>query len=209
MKIIPSFTIKANDASLPGELMASIIKCTSHIDHHSTAEITFLCPTNEANDASNLITKIFAYNTEVTIEAGYDLINKTIFTGVVSAQGVIKNDLNNLFVIITCKGNKSVINNAIPYNSVVNFTYGENIMGLNLSTNKNSTAVLPADSLYETTGILKLQGTSRVDAGDTISLSNIGDSFNKRYLVTSTINQIADGDWITEAHLAFKESILA
>lgn len=208
MESIVSFTIKTNGKAIPDELMASVIRCNSHLLHHSTAEITFLCLPNEANDMSNLITKVFTFNTEVTIEVGYDTVNKSIFTGIVSAQSIIMNELDNLCIIITCKGKTPVIADASP-NAVLELTFGENIMGIDLSANKNSTAVLPADSLYETRGKVKFQGTSQVNAGNTISINNIGDSFNKTYLATGIVHQIAEGNWTTEAHLAFKESILA
>lgn len=209
MESIVSFTIKTNGKVIPDELMASVIRCNSHLLHHSTAEITFLCLPNEANDMSNLITKVFTFNTEVNIEVGYDIVNKSIFTGIVSAQNIIMNELNNLCIIVTCKDKAPVIADVTSPNEAFTLTFGENIMGIDLSANKNSTAVLPADSLYETTGKVKFQGTSQVNAGNTISINNIGDSFNKTYLATGIVHQIAEGNWTTEAYLAFKESILA
>ncbi|MES2382540.1 MAG: hypothetical protein V4538_15945 [Bacteroidota bacterium] len=204
-----SFTIKINGQVMPHDFMVYSIECASQFHHTSTAQITFLCVISPEDNMSTAITDVFKFSNEVIIEAGYDGHNQTIFKGVVSAQRIITNESNNLFLIITCKGKEPVIvTDTVSQNAALTLAYGDNILSIDLSAGKNSTSILPADSLYETTGAVKFQGTSVVEAGSEISVSNIGAPFNKTYLATGITHYIADGNWITEAHLTFKESIL-
>lgn len=205
-----TFTIQANGQVIPENIMVFSIECNSQLNNSSIAQITFTCPSDLTDNVSNSITQLFKLNTEVIIEAGYNNLNKVIFTGIVSKQKVTANATNSLFVIITCKSKEPIIiPDKTPKNVALTLTYGEDIMSLDFSTDKNSISSSQNENLYETKGLVKFQGSSLVEAGSFVSVTNIGDSFNKTYVATGITHNIIYGEWITEAYLAFKESILA
>lgn len=98
-----SYTVKVDGAAIPGQYQIQSIKVTQSINRISSASIVFLDGSAAEESFEISSSSNFVPGKTVSIEAGYNNLNKLIFKGLVTKQNVqVDNELGALLTI-ECK----------------------------------------------------------------------------------------------------------
>ncbi len=98
-----TFTIKSAGSAIPDTMDVQSIDVEKGINRISMANIVILAgsPATETFEASSSST--FVPGTKITIEAGYDSTNETIFTGIITKQSIRIHGAEGSVLVVECR----------------------------------------------------------------------------------------------------------
>lgn len=135
---------------------------------------------------------LFELGKRIEIKLGYDSVNKTCFIGEIFTKNIKSDRKLGPNLLLICRSTET----KVPHSStasVLTINNGENIENFSLTKQLNSDS-----SEY---GQLMIQGTSAVDSGDTITLTNFGNKFSGDVVTKSVSHYLDHGNWRTTISL--------
>jgi phage protein D len=127
----------------------------------------------------------------ISIAAGYGNNSDEIFSGKIYGIEEEITTTNQASVIIHCTGAKdsSQSPTGLP---VLGVTYGTDILEFNAKLTEAG----------KIAGTVNFQGSALAKTGDTIAMSNVGQTFSGKWLITRVMQHLSDGNWITTVGFA-------
>lgn len=98
-----TFTIKVDGKAIPDEVDVESIEIEKSVNRISSARISVLDGEVETQTFKISASKLFVPGNKISIEAGYDLVNKTIFEGIVTQQNIRVDNSVGSMLIVECR----------------------------------------------------------------------------------------------------------
>lgn len=185
-----TFSILVNGSEIDSTYQVYAVDVKLNIDQTASASIVILdgspdtgtFPVSDSND--------FIAGNHITIKAGYDSSNVTIFEGYVTSQEITISAEMGPTLTVGCEYNNSPTANG-DTSPVFTLAFGESILEFNARTF--------TDSAKAISGRVSFHGSSLAIPGNMITLDKVGHRYSGDVTVCEMIHHISDGKWVSEA----------
>lgn len=134
---------------------------------------------------------VFLPGASLSVAAGYDGKQASIFSGVIVTQRLVINSSSNYVLEVECRNETVVESVTPPPTPVLSITFGIDLLEMNL-------AFKTRGQVY---GTVLFQGCSLAVPNTLLELYNINNRFDGQHVITAVRHTLQDGAWFTQTSL--------
>lgn len=191
---LPTFEIRVDGKEISSAIEITTVSITEFPNEGSNAHISFIDGAPGGNPFPIANSDAFDLGKSIEIKLGYDSVNKTCFTGVISSQTIKFDALSGQISMITCQSKAT--EQPTSTSSVLTLTYGDNVDNFSLTRQVDAST-----NKAKEFGQLIIPGTNILKSGDLVTLSGFGQKFNGDFITRNIYQLLENGAWHTTVTL--------
>lgn len=182
---LASYEILVDQQSISAASIDSVlsIDILLNLNEASSLEI------NLKSNFENKLDQVFAIGKSIQVLLGYDGVNKSVFMGTITGQGIESEEEASSFIVISDAQMNFSQSSPTP---ALTLTYGENIFEFNASLRTDGAA----ESEGNLQGYVQSQGNAVVVPGDCIEIGGFYQAFNGLNRIQSIHHRVSTGRWM-------------